>query len=124
MVFTDRVSAYPNRYILTDADGNASYVVLERADEPIAVGTPLNAETFNAMLAEFINMETLNARVAEFINAETFNAKVAELIPASGGTMTGNLGVKGLTLTADVDYGDTLPPAGTPGRLFFKKVSV
>lgn len=54
MVFTDRVSAYPNRYILTDANGNASYVILERADEPTVVGTPLNAETFNAMIAGFV----------------------------------------------------------------------
>lgn len=97
MAFIDRVSAYPNRYILTTADGNASYVILERADEPTVVGTPLNAETFNAMTAEFI--------------------------PTSGGTMTGNLGVKGLTLTNGVDYGAELPSAGTPGRLFFKKVS-
>lgn len=95
MAFTDRVSAYPNRYILTTADGNASYVILERADEPTVVGTPLNAETFNTML-----------------------------IPTSGGTMTGTLGVKGLILTSGVDYGTTLPSAGTPGRLFFKKVSV
>lgn len=98
MVFTDRVSAYPNRYILTTSDGDASYVVLERADEPTVVGTPLNAETFNTMAAEFVS--------------------------ASGGTMTGTLKTNGLILTSGTDYGDTLPSAGTVGRLFFKKVSV
>lgn len=51
MEFVDRVSAYPNRYLLTDENGNAYYVVLEKADEPTTVGTPLNAETFNGMLA-------------------------------------------------------------------------
>ena len=51
MEFIDRVSAYPNRYLLTDENGNAYYVVLERADEPTKVGTPLNAETFNNMMA-------------------------------------------------------------------------
>lgn len=51
--FVDRVSAYPNRYIMTDENGNASYIVLERADDPITVGTPMNAETFNE-LAESI----------------------------------------------------------------------
>ena len=51
MIFEDRVSAYPNRYLMTDENGNTSYVVLERADEPTAVGTPLSAETFNGMLA-------------------------------------------------------------------------
>lgn len=43
-------------------------------------------------------------------------------VPLSGGKMTGALTINGLILTAGVDYGDTLPAAGTPGRLFFKKV--
>lgn len=52
MEFKDRVSAYPNRYAMTDENGNTSYVVLERADEPVVTGTPLNAETFNAAFGE------------------------------------------------------------------------
>lgn len=51
MEFKDRVSAYPNRYVMRDENGNSSYIFLERADEPISVGTPLSAETFNNMLA-------------------------------------------------------------------------
>ena len=35
---------------MTDENGNVSYVVLERADEPITPGTPLNAETLNALM--------------------------------------------------------------------------
>ncbi len=50
--FKDRVSAYPNRYLLTAEDGSTSYVVLERADEPIVAGTPLSAATFDQLLAE------------------------------------------------------------------------
>ena len=49
MEFQDRVSAYPNRYLLTDENGNTSYVYLERADEPTVPGTPLNADTFNSL---------------------------------------------------------------------------
>lgn len=49
MEFIDRVSAYPNRYLLIEADGSQRYVVIERADEPVTVGTPLNAETFNSL---------------------------------------------------------------------------
>lgn len=49
MVFEDRVSAYPNTYAMTDENGNVSRVLLERADEPVIPGTPLNAETFNKM---------------------------------------------------------------------------
>lgn len=49
MEFVDRVSAYPNRYTMTDENGNVSHVFLERADEPITEGTPLNAKTFNSL---------------------------------------------------------------------------
>ena len=48
-VFVDRESSYPNRYLVTPDSGNPYYVVLTRADEPIVAGTPLNAETFNAL---------------------------------------------------------------------------
>ena len=60
MEFVDRVSAYPNRYLMTTEDGRTSYVVLERADEPVTVGTPLNAETLNPMAEE---VEKLRAEV-------------------------------------------------------------
>lgn len=59
MVFEDRISTYPNRYKLTDADGNESYVTMERADEPIRNGTPLNADTFNEMQDE-IRVESVD----------------------------------------------------------------
>ncbi len=44
-------------------------------------------------------------------------------LPKAGGTMTGQLKVKGLVLTSGTDYGTTLPAAGTAGRIFFKKVT-
>ena len=49
MEFEDRVSKYPNRYKMTDENDNVSMVYLERADEPVVPGTPLNAETFNSL---------------------------------------------------------------------------
>ena len=52
MEFIDRVSAYPGRYMLTDENGNTSYVILERADEPVTTGTPLNAETFSKIVSK------------------------------------------------------------------------
>ena len=69
MEFIDRVSAYPNRYVMTDENGNTSYVYLERADEPTVPGTPLNAETFDAMA----------------------DAILEKALPLSGGTMTGSV---------------------------------
>lgn len=57
MEFVDRVSAYPNRYLMTSEDGSAHYVVLERADEPVTVGTPLNAETLNNLIPEVLPIQ-------------------------------------------------------------------
>ena len=51
-VFVDRESSYPNRYRVIPESGNAYHIVLERDDEPVTPGTPLNAETFNGMLDE------------------------------------------------------------------------
>lgn len=42
---------------------------------------------------------------------------IKNALPMSGGTMTGIV-----TLTEGIHYGDTLPEAGTPGRIFFKRV--
>lgn len=51
--FEDRVASYPNRYKVTPITGEESYyVVLERADEPTVVGTPINADTFRALHAD------------------------------------------------------------------------
>ena len=52
MKFVDRRPKKPNRYKLTSENGGVDYVVIERADEPEENGTPLNAETMNAILDE------------------------------------------------------------------------
>ena len=44
-------------------------------------------------------------------------------LPISGGEVTGVVKLNGIKLTSGVDYGDTLPAAGTEGQIFFKKVS-
>lgn len=50
MRFVDRRPKKPNRYKITSENGGVDYVVIERADEPEENGTPLNAETMNAIL--------------------------------------------------------------------------
>ena len=45
----DRVPTYPNRYKITRADGSTEFVTLQRADEPITEGTPINAANLNAL---------------------------------------------------------------------------
>ena len=49
--FKDRVPQKPGRVKITPEEGTAFYATLERADEPIEVGTPLNARNFNEMVA-------------------------------------------------------------------------
>ena len=49
--FKDRVPQKPGRVKITPEEGTAFYATLERADEPIEVGTPLNAGNFNDMVA-------------------------------------------------------------------------
>jgi hypothetical protein len=53
----DRVPSQPNRFKITKADGTSEYVTLERADEPMQVGTPINKELLDKMtMAENIEL--------------------------------------------------------------------
>ena len=51
ITFEDRKAAKPNRYRLIPEGGEAYYVVLERADEPLVDGTALNAEILNKLVS-------------------------------------------------------------------------
>lgn len=50
--FVDRVASRPNRFKVTPEKGEPYYVTLERADEPVTLGTPLNAASLNSLGAE------------------------------------------------------------------------
>ncbi len=58
--FTDRVPQKPGRVKITPENGTAYYATMERADEPVVEGTPLNAKNFNEMVAmiQSIDLET------------------------------------------------------------------
>ena len=49
--FSDRVPQKPGRVKITPENGAAYYATMERADEPLIEGTPLNAKNFNEMVA-------------------------------------------------------------------------
>ena len=62
-------------------------------------------------------------------NKDTYVAKTDVISVENGGTgsangATGlaNLFAAGVTVLSSNQYGDELPAAGTPGRIFFKKV--
>lgn len=51
IVFEDRKAVKPNRYLVTPENGEAYYVTLERADEPIVEGTALSADILNKLVS-------------------------------------------------------------------------
>ena len=62
--FKDRVPQKPGRVKITPEDGSIFYATLERADDPIQEGTPLNARNFNEMVA-MIQSIALDATLEE-----------------------------------------------------------
>lgn len=70
-------------------------------------------------------VDTVNG-VAYLQNADTngyLEAALESKLDRTGGVMTGSVTLNGIVLTKGVDYGPTLPSPGTPGRIFFKKVT-
>lgn len=78
MHFVDREAKYPNRWTMKKSDGTSEVVTLVRNDEPIVEGTPMNAETLNALSdvagADIARIAAekaeLNAKLSE-VNAKT-----------------------------------------------------
>ena len=111
--FVDREALYPNRYKITRGDGSVEYVTIERADEPTVAGTPLNAETLNGII-DALNSDEVIPMDKGGTGATDGATGLQNLLAA--GPMILKEGV-------DYHYGDSLPDAGTKGRIFFKKVS-
>lgn len=127
--FVDRQSLYPNRFKITRADGTAEYVTLERADEPTVEGTPLNAATLNTLVDEVNEYHEDHTTIwNEFEQIYTAIGTVCPISLGGTGSSNGadglaNLLASGPMVLSSDQYGTTLPSAGTPGRIFFKKVS-
>lgn len=112
--FEDRVSSYPNRYLVTPESGNPYYVTLSRADEPIREGTPLNAETFNSLVSE--TTEAVRYTEQELTEKEQGMARMnIGLYPMNGCLIchgeqvtisTEDYSLKGKTLTFKYRYSD------------------
>ena len=49
MHFVDRKAKYPGRWTMMKSDGTSEIVTLIRNDEPVAEGTPMNADTLNTL---------------------------------------------------------------------------
>lgn len=49
MHFVDRKAKYPGRWTMMKSDGTSEIITLIRNDEPVAEGTPMNADTLNTL---------------------------------------------------------------------------
>ena len=100
-VFTDRQSAYPNRFKVTNDDGTTYFITLERADEPVVHGTALNAETFNGMQSD-LEGEIASAVAAHSQNKSNPHGVTAAQINAvpTSRTVNGKALSGNITLTA------------------------
>ena len=83
MQFIDRKAKYPGRWTMKKSDGTSEVVTLVRNDEPIVEGTPMNANTLNALAGTdttltISGMAADAAKVGEAINAESERAKGVE----------------------------------------------
>jgi hypothetical protein len=107
-VFTDRESAYPNRYLVTPESGTPYHAVLTRADEPVVVGTPLNAETFNAMMEGMAESAGTVTEI-DFTNFE--NGSFTEVVDGVTITHTTEFDENGNLVAIDgvaIELGDTM----------------
>lgn len=81
ITFVDRESTYPNRFYVSPETGDPYYITLERADDPTVTGTPLNAETFNRLIADLTAMAEdagiplpQTATVGQYIRVKTVDS--------------------------------------------------
>lgn len=85
-----------------------------------------SGEKLTLMLGKIAKaIKDLISHLANKSNPHSVTAAQAGALPTKGGTMTGNLAMNGghIILKEGVNYGTSLPAAGTKGRVFFKVVS-
>lgn len=116
------------------ADNDKHVTYAQRAGEADQVKNELTIR-LNGGRTENTDMWTFDGSTGRTVNitADKIGASEAEhthtaadvgALPVAGGKVTGQLVLGGiLVLTEGVHYGDTLPAAGTKGRIFLKKVS-
>ena len=90
----------------------------------------ITAESLKAL--HDYNIETFETKknVESLLN-EKFDKPNNNIVPidnggtnaSNGATGLANLFASGATVLSSYQYGDTLPAAGTAGRIFFKKIS-
>lgn len=100
-MFKDRKPTLPNRYKVTPEDGSAPYyITLERADEPIEVGTALNAAALNRFLTKDFEPKDYNGDGV--VNAADVS-ELASMIAAGTATTDEDYNADGVLDSLDVE---------------------
>ena len=68
-------------------------------------------------------VEAFDNHIEDSNNPHSTTAEQVGALPITGGIMENTLTVCGIALTEGIDYGDGDPSGGTPGQLYFKKVT-
>ena len=72
----DRIPTKPGRIKLTDEQGNVKYYTMERADEPLEEGTPLNKATLlSDDTSKYVFGNFADHTVSEAISEVNFRAR-------------------------------------------------
>ena len=86
--FRDRVPTYPGRVTLTPVEGAVNTYTMERADEPIEPGTPLDKATFNSIIHSRLTGRYYPLTAASVLYDT--NVSTVSPIPLSNWALSGN----------------------------------
>lgn len=97
---------------------------------PIISGVPYYKDTnttyslssfgVTASATELNYTKGVTSAIQTQLNNKASSSHTHAYLPTAGGTMTGVVTTKGIKLTKNVDYGDTLPSSPVEGQLFFQ----
>lgn len=97
---------------------------------PIISGVPYYKDTnttyslssfgVTASATELNYTKGVTSAIQTQLNNKASSSHTHAYLPTAGGTMTGAVTTKGIKLTKNVDYGDTLPSSPVEGQLFFQ----
>lgn len=113
--FKDRVPTYPGRIKLSPVEGQPDKFTMERADEPIEEGTPINKAAFDSIIQSRLTGRFYEPTVMQ-IKGETLTTTVNP-IPTSGWTDVTKTGAKnnGYELVTTPTYSNNYPDKAVDG---------